>query len=124
MLDTPIARRRRELEFVDADINKSVKLTQRPYSLQEFKSLEALRDQLGRDIPVSVRHEILPGLRQGAHDRTLFRYRIMKSYRELGSRLDELATDSWWTQTDKGLSTGLIDALSLLEEEARSEENR
>jgi hypothetical protein len=125
MLDTPVERRRRELEFVDADLDSSViRLTERPYTLTKFMELEQLGQELDKKLPRSIRHDMLPGLRQGAHDRTLFRYRIMKSYAELGSRLAETAPDSLWTKSTGGYSTTFIDALSLLEEQDRAEEDR
>lgn len=125
MLDTPMERRKRELEFTDADRGDAViRLTERPYSLTQFGELENLAHELTRSLPRSLRHEILPALRQGAHDRALYRYRMMKSHGDFADRLNEHHSHGFWTSRSGTYTTKLVDAISLLEELDRAGEDR
>ena len=131
ILDTPAARRARELRFRDLDVpdgerGSIIELTMRPYPLSQFAELKAEaedpRNGLAR-IPRSVRGEMLASLRQGKSDRSLFRKRIAKNHQVLCDWLDETpgaARSKWKTTGEVGvLRTSLPDALSLLDEISR-----
>jgi hypothetical protein len=124
VIDTPAARRARELRFHDGDVPKGsagslVELTQRPYGLDEFADLRQEAALLG-SLPRSIRNDILPSLRQGRSDRSLFRMRVRKNHPALAELLDEAGGDgSSWECRGDTLSTWLPDALSLLEESSR-----
>ena len=73
-----------------------------------------------KSIPRSIRNDILPSLRQGRFDRSLFRMRVAKNHSELSELLDESGGgESSWKLSGNTLSTWLPDALSLLEESDR-----
>lgn len=131
LLDTPAARRQREMRFWDEDINQIVELTRRPYTLEEFKDIETLAKQLG-SVPASIRHQMLPSLRTGSADRRVFLARLEKHQPELARMLDEgeapdnVPPNSRWLLTGgreekRTRSTDVVDALLLLEEQARME---
>lgn len=126
ILDTPAARRKRELTFFDEDINLNIELTQRPFTLDNFEKLERRSSEL-KMIPRSIRHQLVQGLRAGANDRELLKLRLAKRYLEIGSVLSEDNKDWWENETkpdSKRRSTSLLDALHLLEESDRQEERR
>ena len=124
VIDTPAARRARELRFQDGDALKGatgsiVELTQRPYGIDELAELREQAELL-KSIPRSIRNDILPSLRQGRFDRSLFRMRVAKNHSELSELLDESGGgESSWKLSGNTLSTWLPDALSLLEESDR-----
>ncbi len=125
ILDTPAARRQRELIFRDGDDgDRTVKLTQRPMRMEEFGELRsrAVGKAVLAELPRSIRHELLPNLRQGQDDRKLFYLRLGKHRRELVKLLDESEGPSWRTEKDGSKSTWILDAVSLLEESSRGEE--
>lgn len=124
VLDTPAARRQRELFFIDGDLQDQgkparVELTIRPYRVEELDGLEADADRSLRPLPRSIRQELLPALRQGAYDRALFRLRIMKNHPELASQLEEVDGDNWKIDKD-GRRTWIPDALAILDERERN----
>lgn len=125
MLDTPAARRARELTFRDLDIGGDsdpgaiVALTQRPYLLERFGWLETQALQL-KGVPRSILHEVLPGLRQAKFDRSLFVKRIAKNHPQLASRLAEGAGSAWEIEGNR-TSTWVADAISILQESERHE---
>lgn len=145
-IDTLAARRNRELRFIDNDISSrpEIRLTRRPYTWSEFSSLEELMYMLNFDIaykvPSSIRHELLTGLRQGTYGRSRFLARLEKNHprlcQDLMSNPDVFAdfvksgslSDGRWqakrNMTDHSIvvSTDVIDAVLLLEEEARMEQ--
>lgn len=125
LIDTPHARRQRELIFEDADINARVALTRRPYTLDEFSQLFELRNRY-KDIPSTIRHQVLPGLRAGFWDRKVFVARLGKHQQVLIDDLDETekqAKGRWKETTEKDnkkcRSTDVVDALLLMEEDSR-----
>ncbi len=125
MLDTPAARRARELRFRDLDVTAGtageiVELTKRPYLLSEFIDLKKQAEKL-RSIPRSIRNDVLPSLRQGRQDRSLFRKRVAKNDVHLDKLLNEdtKMQESAWSLDKHGLTTWLPDALSILEETER-----
>ena len=126
VLDTPAARRQRELRFRDGDENCLVTLTERPMSLARFEQIRShtVKKTVLAELPRSIRHELLPNLRQGSHDRLLFELRLSKRHPKLIKLLDERGGDgsSWRLKPDGSKSTWILDAVSLLEESSRGEE--
>lgn len=111
VIDTPAARRHRELIFKDGDTGARIELTQRPYTLEDFKGVEELMKKYEKEkIPASIRHQVLPGMRAGKADRQVFLARLGKNQEDLVDDLREL---------DDKASTHVIDALLLMEEDVR-----
>lgn len=134
MLDTPTARRHRELTFRDADLAgngtppPSVRLTRRPFTLTELDDVQVLADSLA-NVPRSVLHRLLPGLRAGLHDRRLFTARLGKRQSELARLLAETASDApegsrWRVGPGGDRATDVLDAVLLAEEAHRGVEAR
>jgi hypothetical protein len=124
VIDSPQDRRAREVRFRDGDVAEGapgsmIELTERPYLVEDLPSLREDADSL-RPIARSIRNDILPSLRQGRFDRSLFRMRIAKRHPDLAELLDESGGErSSWNRRGATLSTWLPDALSLLEESDR-----
>lgn len=129
LIDQPHTRRQRELRFFDADIQETVDLTRRPYTLDDFTEVEALASGL-REVPPTIRHQVLTGLRAGYWDRQVFAARLGKHQEQLvaamaeGDRRPEVGGGRWRRTAsgpDRPLTrcTDLPDALLLLEEDAR-----
>ena len=93
----------------------------RPYTLEELVTLDTRVGEL-RELPSSIRHELLPGLRQAKIGRKRFAARIAKRHPRLGELLreDGMAGGAWKREKEK-LSTDLWDAALLLEESSRIE---
>lgn len=136
-IDTPAARRQRELLFVDKDIESKprIALTRRPYTLEQYAQLDTEK-ALMRKLPGTIRHELLSGLRQPLYARSRFLARLKKKYSELMDRMcwnpndfvslltnkSTVQDPGWQVKNDNGgqeVSTGLLDAALLLEEESR-----
>jgi hypothetical protein len=124
VIDTPSARRQRELRMIDQDdAGTTVELTRRPYTLDEFRDLERLAEGY-RSIPATIRHSVLPGLRKGRFDRLAFYARIAKNHPTLFEALQEWPKPGGRWKVDPAarvMSTDIVDALLLLEEEHRME---
>lgn len=127
VVDTPAARRQRELIFTDNDTNKLVVLTSRPFTLGEFEEIKALAEEY-KKIPASTRQKVLPAMRQGFSDRLAFVAEIAKHQSGLAAHLTEKGYEigsgktRWVYKTINGKeeqSTPVIDALLLLEESSR-----
>jgi hypothetical protein len=121
VVDTPAARRQRDMLFYDQAIQRVVKLTQRPYTLQTFTRVQNLAEQYSH-LPRTTRHKIFPALRKGHAERLAFAAEIKKNHPDLFSAINEfdLSSGCWEFNEDKTeQSTMLIDALMLLEEENR-----
>ncbi len=134
VIETPAARRNRELRFrepLDEDpqgSRREICLTQRPMTLEQFQELQ--QDVCGKytDIPGSIRHGVLSGLRQGFWDRKVYLARIGKHQELLARHLaegrspkSEPPPGSRWKDMEAERSTDVVDALLLLEETARAE---
>jgi hypothetical protein len=145
LLDTPAARRQRDLVFLDKSkgAGYELKLTKRPYLLtdfeepedkeERFEELEA-KAQKYSDIPATVRASFLPGLHQPRNERLAFYARIKKNYPNIFKAMNEfegIEKASAW-QKDESESkkekrenapdcyhTDIIDAFLLLEEQNR-----
>lgn len=132
VIDSPAARRQRELRFLDEDIGEVVELTRRPYSVEQLEGLRKLAERYQK-VPATIRHQVLPGLRNGYWDRQAYVARLMKHQAELAGDLSEpeppgLKGEGRWQKGDaatvKGRkapcrTTDVVDALLLLEEEGR-----
>ncbi len=125
VIDTPAAKRQRELLFSDEDLGRNVKLTQRPYTLEEFSDLEKLAYSYDK-VPSTVRHKILPNLSKSYAERLGFYAEVKKQHYSLFDDLNEFDKNNlgmcWKLSNDKTeQSTTIVDALMLLEENARME---
>lgn len=130
LVDTPAARRSRELCFDDGELGVGVQLTRRPYVLEpagEHPDLDALFKLKAKleaaDISTSVLARILPSLQRPWSDRIAFIASLAKRHPLLKEQLwegDTTLGDAWRVEPDgKTRVTGLPDALLLLEEEHR-----
>lgn len=124
VIDTPDAKRQRELLFFDEELGKNVKLTKRPYMIAEYTKIEALAGEYGK-IPRTIRHKILPALSKGYSERLAFAAEIKKNHKNtLFKEINEFAiAGSRWEENKSSteISTDVIDALMLLEEDTRME---
>jgi len=132
IVDTPIARRQRELIFIDEDINKKIKLTSKPCTMDEYDKIVNLSKEYCKKIngketvPSTIRHKILPAMRKGLSDRLRFVAEIAKNHPMLAAHLSEPesgyilndAESKWYTDGEYQVTT-VIDALLLLEEKSR-----
>lgn len=128
LLDTVAARRARELRFLDKDNGETVSLTRRPYTLDELAGLKDAM-QSYREIPTTIRHQVLPSLRAGFWDRQVFLARLGKhsDHRALVSDLQESEEPAGkpkgrgWVRDHetRERQTNVLDALLLLEEDRR-----
>lgn len=138
LVDTPAARRRRELRFLDEELQAEIQLTRRPYVLEadgtnpDLDSLFELIAKL-RDVPASVRTRILPSLRRPWSERIAFVASIAKRQAVLRKTLwegDDLRGTEWSEHvknlgngnSERTRRTGIPDALLLLEEEHRRQQ--
>jgi len=128
VVDTPSAKRQRELIFFDGEIQRNVKLTQRPYTMEAFSIVEKLAEQYGHDrklkLPRTIRHKIFPALKKGHAERLAFSAEIKKNHPDLFRAINEfdMAKSDWELNGNKDeQSIKLIDALMLLEEDSRME---
>ena len=129
VLQTPAIFRHRHLYFEDPDIGKNVCLTKRPYTLEEFAFVEELVNKY-RDIPTSTRHKVTSALAKSQNERMAFVASIAKNHKALAQDLVEpgfeifgSGTSKWVESPDhKEISTSVVDAMQLLEEEMRMKE--
>lgn len=128
VVDTPWAKRQREFMFFDEEIDRVVKLTKRPYTIEEFWAVEEMAGRYGHDrkqkLPRSLRHKIFPALQKGFADRLCFYAEIKKNHPDLFHTLNEfdMKKSGWTLSKDNQEQTiSLIDALLLLEEDSRME---
>ena len=130
IVDTPAARRQRELIFEDADNGETiVKLTTRPCTLEKYEEIEKLSKRYEK-CPVSIRHLVLRGLRQGFSDRLAFVAEIAKHQPKLAADITEEGFEfkkkpPRWKYTEQDnkrvQETDVLDALLILEEKQRME---
>jgi hypothetical protein len=92
LIDTPAARRQRELAFYDTELDTCIFLTKRPYKLDELDELETLKQRYSQ-VPTTIRHQVLPGLRAGYWDRKVFLARLGKRQEALVNDLHEEEKD-------------------------------
>jgi hypothetical protein len=129
LVDSPQARRNRELRFQDGERGFEVRLTQRPYVMEpngELPNLEQLlllKSKLANaNLAPSVLARILPSLRRPWSERVAFVASVAKRHPILMAQLwedDIILGEAWQQIDDTTRTTGLPDALLLLEEEHR-----
>ena len=134
MLDTPAARRARELRFYDGDLDgMEIVLTNRPYKIgKELADLHQLAERLDREekVPRSLLAEAVFQLRKPWAQRTRWITSIAKHNRFLFEQLNEIEDlcekdreKRSWSQTEKEgkrvRTTRFVDAVSLLDESHR-----
>ena len=127
LLDTPAARRHRELRFFDEGAGYGLQLTKRPYLLSDFERLQEKAGCLVT-MPASVRASVLPSLRQPLNERLAFYAQIKKNHKPIFDALQEFdrTLSTGWTKTascngEDYYETDIIDAFLLLEEKTRME---
>lgn len=124
IIDTPAARRQRELIFFDEDVKRKICLTQRPCTLTEFEEIEQLSKRY-LEYPNSALHKVLPAMRNGFYDRLAFiakiakRKRLVEDLAEPGYEFGN--AKSKWKEEDGMWKTPVIDAIQLTEEVRRME---
>ncbi|MGC8542100.1 MAG: Cas10/Cmr2 second palm domain-containing protein [Phycisphaerae bacterium] len=128
-IENPTARRRRELQFKDGDDNdRQVLLTCRPWMAKKlFDRREEVQKPL-ENIPRSIRHELMAGLRQPAWARLRMLARMKKNFSELYENLylqpgTARAPGAWWHLEDGSngrLRTDVVDMILLLEQESKA----
>ncbi len=127
LLDSPAARRQREFLFEDPETGNRVELTSRPYSKTELDSLEEMKQYL-QDIPRNIQYQFHPALLAEKPRRMAFYARIGKNYSFVKDALIEPVEDindrygTWWEISGNRQRTRVLDALLLLQEEYRSEQ--
>ncbi len=127
VIDTPNAKRQRELVFFDEEIGQCIQLTKRPYTMEDFNKLETTAATFKGDggLPRTIRHQILPALQQGLEERLAFAAQVKKNHPGLFDHLNELVLEkSAWKEDfeNKSRTNWLPDALLLIEEEDRMRE--
>ena len=125
LLDTPAARRLREVRFVDDDLggNQIVELTQRPYAVQGLDQLKKLAERYS-EIPHTIWLRLVREMRAGYWDRQVALARLAKRHPKIVSDLSEnqegpMPKESRWKLAYGVRSTDVLDALGILEERAR-----
>lgn len=135
VLMSPAAYRQKTLLFKDEDCGREVCLTSRPCTLSEYEEIEKLAKNYGK-IPTSVRSRILPEMHRNADDRLAFLSALAKNHFELANDLadPEFAGNSdkffkkesrWKLEKSESVerqTTDVLDAISILEEEKRMDE--
>lgn len=125
VVDTPAARRKRDLVFFDQDINKTVYLTRRPCTMTEYADIEKLADRY-KSYPNTTLHKVLPAMRKGFYDRLAFvaqiakRKNLVEDLAEPGYEIN--GKPSKWVDEGGSRKTSVIDAIQLVEETHRMEQ--
>lgn len=128
LLVSPAVRRQKEFRFTDPETNNIVELTARPYSLKEFEKLQAEIQSDIEKIPNTILHQIHRGLFDAKENRLEFYAKLCKNYRDLVKKLYEPLPDenkpygSLWEVKNNIQRTQLVDAVLLLQEEMRMEQ--
>ncbi len=134
VITSPADYRQKNLLFMDesSNINKQICLTSRPCTWTEFKEIEKLSNSY-KEIPATIRYRVLPAMSKSYGERLAFVAEILKNHPTLANDLaapcDSGTYDSCfpkpskWVELEvegkKRLTTPVIDALSLLEEDSR-----
>lgn len=125
VIETPAIYRQRHLYFEDGDLGKKVSLTKRPYTIADYASVEELKLRYAK-VPNNIRHKVVQALAKGQNDRMAFVASIAKSQKDLAIDIAEPGFElfrqaSKWSVSADEISTSVVDALQLLEEEKRME---
>ena len=126
LLLSPAARREKEFKFMDPETKNEVELTARPYSMGEFKSLLDIKKSIEK-LPNTVLYQLHPGLLTAKENRMAFYARLCKNHPSLVNRLMEPLPGKngygeWWEFERNIQRTKVIDAVLLLQEEMRMEQ--
>lgn len=133
VIETPAIYRKRHLYFKDNDIGKMICLTRRPYTIESFDEVEKLAERYrdkgnGKGIPTNIRHKVLGAMSKSQSDRMAFVASVAKNHSHLAEDLMEQEFEifgkshSKWIVEGNEMSTSVIDAMQLLEEEKRMQE--
>ena len=130
LLLSPAERRQKEFLFEDDETGKTIELSARPYSLDEFAEVENIKSFfISRKTPSSICYQLHPALLRSKPERMAFYAKLKKNHPELAEKLCEPLPGSskscgrWWNEEGKTQSTGVIDALLLIQEEKRMEQD-
>ncbi|MCG2760606.1 MAG: hypothetical protein L6407_05290 [Candidatus Delongbacteria bacterium] len=124
VVDTPAGKRQREFRFKDTNKNLVLELTQKPYTLNEFRELNEISMKY-YNIPSTTRNSILSSIFSDSNSRLSFWSKLTKNHKDLADDLKEYPefTGKWRKENPekefKVYSTPVIDALQLLEETKR-----
>lgn len=126
VIETPAIYRKRHLYFEDADLKGNVCLTMRPYTMKDYEIVEVLVKKY-RSIPTSIRHKVVQAMDKSKNDRMAFVARIAKNQKQLACDIAEpgfelFGKPSRWHWDSGEMVTDVVDAMQLLEEEKRMEE--
>lgn len=126
MLDTPTARRHRDLVFYDNDISTKITLTERPYDLESLDELLKLKSEL-QTFPRSLLAECQTVLTLPWAKRIQRLAALKKQNNKIFEMLKEKDFDgklgTAWTEKNGERTTKFLDAVSLLEEDHRLTQN-
>ncbi|MDR1271237.1 MAG: hypothetical protein LBK82_17135 [Planctomycetaceae bacterium] len=126
MLDTPTARRNRDLVFYDKDISTKTILTERPYNLESLDELLKLKSEL-QTFPRSLLAECQTILTLPWAKRIQRLAALKKQNNKIFKMLKERDFDgelgTAWTEKNGERYTKFLDAVSLLEEDHRLTQN-
>ena len=135
--DHPAARRKRELQFVDDDIKREVRLTARPYLLSDLQETAsgplalALHTLRQASVPRTLSAQLFDTLRKPSLERRCDLYSLKKRHPHIQEALDDDPDPAhcgrgWTMTTGDGApdiqATSYLDAISLLDEEHRLEQ--
>ena len=130
MLLSPAERRQKELLFEDDETGKTIELSARPYSLDEFAEVEKVKSFfIDKKIPSTICYQLHPALLKSKPERMAFYAKLKKNHPELAAKLYEPlpgrseSFGSWWRVENKTQTTCVIDALLLIQEEKRMTQN-
>ena len=120
LIDTPAGKRQREFTFYDGDRGVDIFLTDKPYSIDAFKEL-MIQAREYENIPATVRHKVLPGLFQPFDERLAFYAMLGKNHSGIVEKLKDDLCDyhNEHKKPKQAVSTNVVDALLVLEEEIR-----
>jgi len=126
VIDTPSARRQRNLQFKDRDIDQVVRVTQKPYQMSQLETLRRSRSAMAyRNLPRGITHKLREILVQPYWDRRLSVASIGKQQPALAVDVDEgndLANPTGrWTLTNGVRSIDVLDIVEMIEEGLRLE---
>ncbi|MDO4558754.1 MAG: hypothetical protein Q4C47_07295 [Planctomycetia bacterium] len=129
MLDTPTARRKREMQFHDPDLNRKIFLCKRPCLATEIPELRRKAHEL-REVPRSVLAETQKILSLPWSRRSQRLAALRKRQQEFVDRVQDFDFDGqdppgeFWVEEDGKRTCMFADILSLLEEESDVAEHR